>query len=120
MSYESPATGNEISCVMHGVSDVLLHDGKGLENAIIDALKKERFTILDSVSHTFEPHGYTLMILLAESHVAVHTYPEHNSVYFSIYSCRGDEDGAGTYEAVMAYLKPKSVDYSNKKIIVRT
>ncbi|PIT96987.1 adenosylmethionine decarboxylase [Candidatus Campbellbacteria bacterium CG10_big_fil_rev_8_21_14_0_10_35_52] len=119
MSYQPPEVGNEISCVMHGIDEKLLYNTKALERKIIGALNKEKFTILDIMSHKFKPHGYTLAILLSESHIAAHTYPEYNSFYFSIYSCRGKEDGAKTYEAVKKYLKPKSIDYSNKKIVVK-
>ncbi len=119
MSYQSPEIGNEISCVMHGIDDKILRNTKILEKKIIAALKKEKFTVLDIISRKFKLQGYTLVALLAESHLAIHTYPEYNSFYLSIYSCRGKEDGAKTYEAVKTYLKPKFVDYSNKKIIVK-
>ena len=119
MSYQPPEVGNEISCVMRGIDDKLLYNTKALEKKIIAALKKEKFTVLDIISRKFKPQGYTLVVLLAESHLATHTYPEYNSFYLNIYSCRGKEDGVKTYEAIKKYLKPKSIDYSNKKIIVK-
>ena len=119
MNYQSPATGCEISCVMHGINNKLLNNNKKLEGILLKALKKERFRILGKVAHQFQPRGYTLVILLAESHVSIHTYPEYNSLFFYLYSCRGKNDGIKTYEFVKSKLKPVSVDFNKREIKVR-
>ena len=118
MKYQSPVVGNEISCVMHGIDAKILSDHKKLEDALLRALNEDRFTILEKASHVFNPHGYTLVILLAESHVSVHTYPEYNSLYFSLYSCRGEGDGIKTYEIFKEMVKPVSVDFYQRPILV--
>jgi S-adenosylmethionine decarboxylase len=118
--YQSPFVGNEISCVMHGIDEGILNNSSVLENILIDALKQDKFTILEKASHHFEPKGFTLMILLAESHVSIHTYPEYNSLYFGLYSCRGEGDGIKTYEIFKGKLNPKSVDFIQRPIIVKT
>lgn len=38
--------------------------------------------------HRFAPQGLSLAILLAESHVAVHTWPEHGAAYVTLTTCR--------------------------------
>ena len=119
MYYKSPTIGNEISCVMHGIDHKKLEDTKKLEEKLLSALSEDKFDILGEVSHEFTPQGYTIAVLLAESHVAVHTYPEYNSLYFNLYSCRGDHDGEKTYELVKKYLKPKFVDFFERKVIVK-
>lgn len=55
------------------------------------------------------------MILLAESHLAVHTYPEYNSLYFNMYSCRSQKDAEKTFELIKGKLKPKSILYLKKE-----
>jgi len=119
MKYQSPSAGNEISCVMHGINAELLNDHKKLENILLRALKKDGFTILERVSHVFNPHGYTLVVLLAESHASIHTYPEYSSLYFSLYSCRGEGDGIKTYEVFKQMVKPVSADFNQRPILVR-
>lgn len=118
MSYKSTTTGNEISCIMYGISDKKLSDTQKLGEKLSQALKTDKFDVLDKVSHAFTPQGFTIVILLAESHVAVHTYPEYNSLYFNLYSCRGEKDGEKTYEEFKKYLKPESVDFLENKIFV--
>lgn len=43
--------------------------------------------------HRFAPQGLSLAILLAESHVAVHTWPEHGAAYVTLTTCRQPGDG---------------------------
>ena len=118
MKYLSPTKGNEISCVMHGIDEGILNDHKKLEEVLLWALNQDRFTTLEKASHIFKPNGFTLMILLAESHVSIHTYPEHGSLYFGLYSCRGEGDGKKTYDIFRDALKPVSVDFIQRPIFV--
>jgi S-adenosylmethionine/arginine decarboxylase-like enzyme len=50
-------------------------------------LQSAGFKILKFVDHEFEPHGYTALWLLAESHYAIHTFPEENTYYWELSSC---------------------------------
>lgn len=47
------------------------------------------FNVLEVVEHQFQPQGYTCLWLLAESHLAVHTFPEHGRTYIELASCNG-------------------------------
>ena len=118
--YLSPAVGHEISCVMKNINPEFLKDNKKLTALLITALKKDKFTILDAISHSFEPQGYTALILLAESHLALHTYPEHDSVYFNMYSCRGPNDAKKVFQTIKSALAPKEIlHYAENKVPVK-
>ena len=45
------------------------------------------FEILGLTEHEFDPQGYTVIYLLSESHLAIHTFPEENQTYFELTSC---------------------------------
>ncbi|NQZ75547.1 MAG: S-adenosylmethionine decarboxylase [Ekhidna sp.] len=45
------------------------------------------FSILNYMEHPFEPQGFTAIWLLAESHCAVHTFPEERKTYVELTSC---------------------------------
>ena len=51
------------------------------------ALNSSGFATLKFTEHHFQPCGYTALWLLAESHLAVHTFPEHGTSYVEIASC---------------------------------
>ena len=53
-------------------------------------LTRSGFTILDYMEHRFQPQGFTSIWLLAESHCALHTFPEENKTYVELSSCNVD------------------------------
>ncbi len=50
-------------------------------------LEQCRFQVLNFTEHFFQPHGYTCLWLLGESHLAVHTFPERERTYVELTSC---------------------------------
>ncbi|MBT5506979.1 MAG: spermidine synthase [Flammeovirgaceae bacterium] len=48
------------------------------------------FTVLKFIDHAFDPQGYTALWLLAESHCALHTFPEEQKAYLEISSCNSE------------------------------
>ena len=55
-------------------------------------------TVVGDSFHQFEPQGVTGTVLLAESHLAVHTWPEHGFVTIDVYVCNAGGDAAATHE----------------------
>lgn len=51
------------------------------------------------------PGGVTGVVLLAESHLAVHTWPELAAVTLDVYVCNMGQDNSARAEALMAYLQ---------------
>lgn len=45
------------------------------------------FNIVDSCAKWFQPQGFTMLFLLAESHLAIHTFPERGKTYIELSSC---------------------------------
>ena len=43
--------------------------------------------VVNQIFHQFEPHGMTGILLLAESHISVHTWPEEKFAAIDIFSC---------------------------------
>ena len=50
-------------------------------------LLESGFRVLQRMTHHFEPVGLTGLFLLAESHLAIHTFPEEQKSYIEISSC---------------------------------
>ena len=62
-------------------------DPDGLDKKYKSALKESGFKILSECEHRFQPYGYTKLYLLAESHFAIHTFPEEGKTYIELSSC---------------------------------
>ncbi|MEM6362698.1 MAG: S-adenosylmethionine decarboxylase [Bacteroidota bacterium] len=58
-----------------------------LKESFREILLKSGFGLLSQMEHHFEPQGYTCIWLLAESHFAIHTFPEESTTYIELSSC---------------------------------
>ncbi|MEC7120937.1 MAG: adenosylmethionine decarboxylase [Pseudomonadota bacterium] len=54
--------------------------------------------------HQFEPVGVTGVVLLAESHLAIHTWPEHDFVSIDLYVCNFSADNSAKAEQLVQDL----------------
>lgn len=65
----------------------LLNNAVFIREALREAAKRAKSTLLDEVSHQFEPYGVTTLALLAESHISAHTWPENGYVAVDVFTC---------------------------------
>jgi S-adenosylmethionine decarboxylase len=63
----------------------------------------ERFHAFDPVK-AGEPAGVTGVVLLAESHLAIHTWPEQGAVTLDVYVCNLDQDNSAKARALLESL----------------
>jgi spermidine synthase len=57
-------------------------------------------TVVGERAHEFTGGGYTLAVLLAESHVTLHTWPEYDMVALDVYVCNHTQDNSGKARAL--------------------
>jgi len=69
-----------------------LRDTKVLEAAFKAAILEVGGTIVTSIFHTFSPYGISGIVVISESHVALHTWPEKNIASVDIFSCSSKLD----------------------------
>ncbi|CAJ0775490.1 adenosylmethionine decarboxylase [Ralstonia holmesii] len=115
----SAAVGEHLLLDLYGVVPALLRDASALEAALRDAADALGATILHAHLHRFdsvrtglsagEQGGVTGVLLLAESHLSIHTWPEHGFAAIDAFMC-----GTGTTHAARAVferaLAPERVD----------
>lgn len=93
--------GTHIMLDFKDVNFNLLENIEHIKNLMNDIAIEEKFVILNTVSHKFEPQGFTMIFLLSTSHFSIHTYPEHNKCSIDLYSCDMNVD----YNNVINKLK---------------
>ncbi|MEK6760876.1 MAG: adenosylmethionine decarboxylase [Nanoarchaeota archaeon] len=72
--------------------DLLVNEPK-LSKTMTDAVMKNHLTILKSTFHKFDEGGITGFLLLSESHVSIHTWPEKdNYLALDIFVCNLEKD----------------------------
>ena len=77
----------------------LLDDKTFVVDALRQAVSSSGAELINDISHRFHPHGVTALGLLAESHISIHTWPEHGYVAADIFTCgtRADPSKACEY-----------------------
>ncbi len=65
----------------------LLNDPEKIRQAIMDAISAGEATLIDLCVHQFSPHGVTATATLAESHIAIHTWPEYGYFAADLFFC---------------------------------
>ena len=58
-----------------------------VRGALIEAAKRAQATIVDVVFHEFNPFGVSGVVVIAESHLTIHTWPEYRYAAVDIFSC---------------------------------
>ncbi len=71
----------------HGCDPALLRNAEALKPCLLEAVREGRGTIVTDFFHNFSPYGVSGVIVIAESHVAIHTWPEHGFAAVDIFSC---------------------------------
>ena len=87
------------------------NDAGPLRALCVEAAKGAGLTVVGDRFFQFEPQGVTGTVLLAESHVAIHTWPEAGFVTVDVYVCNYTTDNTDKAErlfaALEAVLKPQ-------------
>jgi S-adenosylmethionine decarboxylase len=89
-----------------------IEDPKKLEKILIEAAKRTGNTPLEFSYHKFNPQGLTGVLLLAESHIAFHSWPEFNYLGIDIFSCGRKAKPERALKYLKRVLRPKKVEVS--------
>ena len=68
----------------------MLDAPQSVENALKAAAKAANCTVVQSVIHRFKPQGVSGVVVLAESHISVHTWPELGYAAVDVFTCGSD------------------------------
>jgi len=89
----------------------LMRDAEALRGLCVSAVAEAGLGAVAELFHRFEPapgqqqSGITGVVLLAESHLAVHTWPELGAVTLDVYVCNLSADNAAKAEALLDALQ---------------
>lgn len=78
--------GRHVIIELWGCSDAI-NDASRVEAAMRKAVNAANATLLDLFVHEFSPQGVTGVAVLAESHLSIHTWPEHRYAAADVFTC---------------------------------
>jgi len=120
------ALGTHLLIELRECNTKILSSLKEVQNILISAAKVAEATIVEVAFHEFNPFGISGMVIIAESHLSIHTWPEYKYAAVDIFTC-GDTlkpDKAVAYliekfqskNPSIVELKRGIISASNKKL----
>ncbi|PID26590.1 MAG: adenosylmethionine decarboxylase [Candidatus Cloacimonadota bacterium] len=79
--------GNHILVEFYGCNPKILNDAELIEKIMLEAARISGATIVSHDFHTFNPHGVSGVVVIAESHLTIHTWPEYEYAAVDLFTC---------------------------------
>lgn len=87
-----------------------LADRTTLAAALSRAAREAGAKVLGLSEHAFEPKGYSAVLLLAESHASIHTYPERGACFVDLFTCGSGCSPEAFDAALRQVLRPARIE----------
>lgn len=81
------ALGRQILVEFYDCNRDILNGEEQIRDILLEGVRRSGATIVSDTFHTFSPHGVSGVVVIAESHVAIHTWPEHGYAAVDIFTC---------------------------------
>ncbi|MDW8132946.1 MAG: adenosylmethionine decarboxylase [Candidatus Calescibacterium sp.] len=82
-----PTLGKHIIVELSGCEANSINEIASVEKTMVEAATKANATIIKSVFHKFSPVGVSGVVVISESHLSIHTWPELGYAAIDIYTC---------------------------------
>jgi S-adenosylmethionine decarboxylase len=100
--------GEHIICDFSHCNRDLLYDPDRARLAFSRAVRASGLTVLEETFHAFAPHGFSCLLLLAESHASLHAWPEHGYVAIDLFTCNLEIDLAPLIQELQAAFEAQA------------
>ncbi len=84
-----------------------------LESILIEAAEMAGATVVQTCFHQFSPHGLSGVVVIAESHLAAHTWPEHQVLCLDLFSCSDKINAQAAIDFIAERIQAGKVDQRN-------
>lgn len=95
-------------------ADILDQPDMG-EEALTECVRATGATLLDTRFVPFPNGGYSGVCILAESHISIHTWPEHGYAAVDMFTCGPNMDFDSGIDMLKKYFSPKSMQIAEVK-----
>lgn len=97
------ALGRQIVVEYYACNSELLNDVAYIKRVMREAAAIAGATVVEEAFHLFNPHGVSGVLVIAESHFTIHTWPEYGYAAVDLFTCGDDVDSTVSFD----FLKNK-------------
>jgi S-adenosylmethionine decarboxylase proenzyme len=109
------ALGRQILVEFYDCDQSKLNDVSYIESSLINAAKASKATLISHNFHKFSPYGVSGVVVIAESHIAIHTWPEYLYAAVDIFTCGDTIDPWVIQEKLKESFESKNVSSMEMK-----
>jgi len=99
--------GRHLLVEFYGCDVNLLNKASTVKDLMEEAARAARATVVDSFVHQFSPFGVSGVVVIAESHLTIHTWPEYGYAAVDLFTCGEDVDPWKCYYFLNEAFKAK-------------
>ena len=103
------ALGQHLLIKLYGCDPGVLDDLEHVQQTMLRAADLVSASIIQVVSHKFQPHGVTVVVAIAESHLSVHTWPEYGYAAVDVFTCRPEPLSTEVQDFLIKSLRASDV-----------
>jgi S-adenosylmethionine decarboxylase len=81
------ALGRHVLAELYGCSPEILNNRTRVEEIMVNAALEAGAEIREVAFHQFSPQGVSGVVVISESHLAIHTWPEHGYAAVDVFTC---------------------------------
>lgn len=107
--------GTHVLLELYDCPGHLLSTPSDSERILLAAAEQMQATVIEHRFHAFAPHGVSGVVVIAESHLTIHTWPEYGYAAIDVFSCGDLELEAG----IALLIKEFKAVRSERKIVLR-
>lgn len=107
--------GKHILMEVYDCDKSILNSHSRCETIMVKAAERAKAHIIKSVFHKFNPHGVSGVVVISESHLAIHTWPEYGYAAIDIFTCGDEIDPYVAHDFLKKILKPKKTSIKEIK-----
>lgn len=93
----------------YGCNPNVLKETNSVKDILESSVKESKLTKIRSYFHQFQPFGVTGVVLLMESHISIHTWPEYNYAAIDVFGCGDKKKVVRAFELLRDKFQPSEI-----------
>lgn len=109
------ALGRQVLVEFYDCETGKINNVEYIESSLLSAIQESGATIISHNFHKFSPHGVSGVVVIAESHVSIHSWPEYNYAAVDIFTCGDTIDPWVIQENLKEAFESKNISIMEMK-----